>query len=321
VTKAKKSAQIYLDHQQRPKTRITAIISTIERSKLKHYAANMKPFRGDKKLSGSIFVTVSLMTAVLAVVASSLPLIISADSSNPPLLLLAAFGLSVVFGMCIILVLALRSGLGLSQTTVVTVIIFNVAIVLIKFVLAPLGLYASNASNPFATPPLLVGIDNSSVGFAFAAIGSGLAYIIALTVIYKILIRRSQSVSPARKRHYRTAILLIGGLVLMAVLGVWYVFIPLLVVGLPAAALGDYLSKLGPALPAIILALVLATVFAVLAFRSANADAKRLGQPATIAGLFWLCLCLIFMYHVLWVVFMTALVTIWPFKTFIPNSK
>ncbi|HUD11639.1 MAG TPA: hypothetical protein VMS08_04470, partial [Candidatus Saccharimonadia bacterium] len=115
--------------------------------------------------------------------------------------------------------------------------------------------------------------------------------------------------------------LVVGALVLLAILGAQSVLIPLFVAELPVAALGDYVSKLLPTLPLILVALGLGTVFAVMAFKSTSADAKLLRKPTLIASLFWLCLCLVFMYHVLWVVFMTAMVTIWPFKTFVPNTK
>jgi hypothetical protein len=45
----------------------------------------------------------------------------------------------------------------------------------------------------------------------------------------------------------------------------------------------------------------------------------RLGDATLLAGFFWLGLALILLYHVMWVVFLLTLVSIWPFRTYTPK--
>ncbi|HUD11248.1 MAG TPA: hypothetical protein VMS08_02460, partial [Candidatus Saccharimonadia bacterium] len=160
----------------------------------------------DKTLGGTILIVAGLVGAALAVVADALPSRFPAGST-PPQLLLAAFGLIVIFGVAIIIALAVKFGLGLSRTTIVTVFTFNVAIVIVKFVLSPLGLYASNASAPFNAQAFLVGINNNMEGFVVAAVGSFLAYLVALTIIYRIVTRDMRTSSSPHKGRYRMVVL------------------------------------------------------------------------------------------------------------------
>jgi hypothetical protein len=70
---------------------------------------------------------------------------------------------------------------------------------------------------------------------------------------------------------------------------------------------------------AIMLALLLASVLAYKSFDEVEKRAVRLGDATLLASFFWLGLALIVLYHVMWVVFLLTLVSIWPFRTYTPK--
>ena len=73
---------------------------------------------------------------------------------------------------------------------------------------------------------------------------------------------------------------------------------------------------------AIVVALVFALVLAWKTFDQAavrTARGARLGEATLLAGFFWIGLSMITLYHVMWVVFLLTLVSIWPFRTYTPK--
>jgi len=69
-------------------------------------------------------------------------------------------------------------------------------------------------------------------------------------------------------------------------------------------------------------ALVLALVLAWKTFDRVelqSARGARMGDATLLAGFFWIGLATITLYHVMWVVFLLTLVSIWPFRTYTPK--
>ena len=92
---------------------------------------------------------------------------------------------------------------------------------------------------------------------------------------------------------------------------------PLVYVGLPSLYYLLYIFTTFGA--AIMLALLLAAVLAYKSFDEVEKRAVRLGDATLLASFFWLGLALIVLYHVMWVVFLLTLVSIWPFRTYTPK--
>lgn len=55
--------------------------------------------------------------------------------------------------------------------------------------------------------------------------------------------------------------------------------------------------------------------------RRAGAASISLRSTAIVTSVFWLALSMLLVYHVVWVVFMTALVSLWPLKVVAPSGK
>jgi hypothetical protein len=73
---------------------------------------------------------------------------------------------------------------------------------------------------------------------------------------------------------------------------------------------------------AIVVALVLALVLAWKTFDRVEIQSTRgarLGEATLLAGFFWIGLATITLYHVMWIVFLLTLVSIWPFRTYTPK--
>jgi hypothetical protein len=54
-------------------------------------------------------------------------------------------------------------------------------------------------------------------------------------------------------------------------------------------------------------------------FANAADRAKAVGDAAVLVNLFWVGLAFLALYHVLWVVYILALTTIWPLKVVTPK--
>jgi hypothetical protein len=72
---------------------------------------------------------------------------------------------------------------------------------------------------------------------------------------------------------------------------------------------------------ALIVAIVAGVLLAISAFGRATDTAVDLQDATVLATFFWLGLSLILIYHVLWVIYMTVMLSIWPFKTISPSGK
>ena len=198
---------------------------------------------------------------------------------------------------------------------------FNVLVVVVKFVLAPYGLYEVNEE---------VALDSliplgDSLGAVIAAAVVFAFYSLAYVLVYGLAVRRSGfggrlaggvrgAVTPARLAIVAAAVVLLvftglGGALLLVVLlsvdtGLEYIdfvfasSVSVLVAVLLAGAHRPrraWPSGPRPLLPAVV------------------ADA------ALLASFFWLGLAFLALYHALWVVYVLVLTAIWPLRVVVPK--
>ena len=111
----------------------------------------------------------------------------------------------------------------------------------------------------------------------------------------------------------------IAGIVVVAIgSGLW--LLPVIFLAYPFLVYLKYISP--PFALAIVVALVLALILAWKTFDQAavrTARGARLGEATLLAGFFWIGLATITLYHVMWLVFLVTLVSIWPFRTYTPK--
>jgi hypothetical protein len=207
------------------------------------------------------------------------------------------------------LYLALARDLRLPRLIVGYVVAYNVLVVFVKFVLSPEALYERSGNG---TLEALLFDPNDLWGAALvASLVFGL-YAAALYVIYRVCRRKLEDRrwSLSWKRVLVGAVLVValvfssGGIALLLAFG-----------GL------EYLGFVFSSGVSLVVALSLAGAasLAGIAFRDTAQRAHALGDPALLVSVFWVALVFLALYHVLWVVYVLVLTTIWPLKVITPK--
>jgi hypothetical protein len=236
------------------------------------------------------------------------------------------FAVFLVAGVAVVALTAVlfgfidRLGMGFGRTVLVLAAGYNALIAGVKLGLAPAAMYAANSGQAFEDSVM----DPNGLWF-YLGVGLGvlLLYVLVYVVMYRVFRRRfrrrplSAEDRPDRRRRLsgKMTVVIVVACVVFAASFLWVA--PVVFVGLPTLVYLTYiLSTFGVA---ITLALVLAAVLAYRTFDEVEKRAARLGDATLLASFFWLGLALIFLYHVMWVVFLVALVSIWPFQTYTPK--
>ncbi|MQB00821.1 MAG: hypothetical protein GEU78_11100 [Actinobacteria bacterium] len=239
--------------------------------------------------------------------------------SEPPLTFLLGAGFFLSLAAAAGLYLALRLDLHVAPKVILFTLAYNVLIVLIKFVLAPQGVYEVNRSTN------ITGFLN--ISDAVGAAGAGaivlLIYAGVYTALYRLTRRRVREVVRARvrsgERFRRIALPLVIGTVLLAAFGgLWVVlFLPLIMVGSGA----EYLTFVFSSSLSVVIgfAIVASAGLAALAFGSVAEQQRVTGDAAVLASFFWFGLYFLALYHALWVVYILIITSIWPLKVVTPK--
>ena len=211
-----------------------------------------------------------------------------------------------------------RLGMGFGRKVLVLAAGYNALIAAVKLGLAPAALYRANSVEPFDAS---MQDPNSLIYYLAVAFGVLLLYVLVFGVMYRLFRRRfrrrslSSEAPRARRVSGRVLVAILVAVVVIAVSLLWVA--PLLYVGLPTLSYLVYIfSTFGVA---ITLALALAAFLAYRTFDEVEKQAAHLGDATLLATFFWLGLALIVLYHVMWVVFLLTLVSIWPFQTYTPK--
>jgi hypothetical protein len=213
-----------------------------------------------------------------------------------------------------------RLGIGFGRTVLVLAAGYNALIAAVKLGLAPAALYQANREQSFDAS---LG-DPNDLWF-YLGVGSVvlLLYLLVFGVMYSVFRRRLRRRSlpseppPEQRGRWSNRTIVVGVVLLVAFAASFLWIMPVVYVGLPTFSYLIYIfSTFGAA---IALALVLAAVLAYKSFDEVEKRAVRLVDATLLASFFWLGLALILLYHVMWVVFLLTLVSIWPFRTYTPK--
>jgi hypothetical protein len=236
------------------------------------------------------------------------------------------FAVFLVAGLTVIVLTAgffgyiYRLGMGFGRTVLILAAGYNALIAAVKFGLAPAALYQANREQAFDDA---LG-DPNNLWF-YLGVGSGvlLLYLLVFGVMYGVFRRRFRRRAlpseppPEQRGRWSNRTIVIGVVVLVAFAASFLWIMPVVYVGLPTVYYLLYIFTTFGA--AIALALILAAVLAYKSFDEVEKRAVRLGDATLLASFFWLGLALIVLYHVMWVVFLLTLVSIWPFRTYTPK--
>ena len=236
------------------------------------------------------------------------------------------FAIFLVAGVTVIVLTAglfgyvYRLGMGFGSTVLVLAAGYNALIAAVKLGLAPAALYQANREEAFEASIS----DPNSLWF-FLGIGSGvlLLYLLVFGVMYRIFRRRfrrrslTSEASPEQGVRWSGKTIVIGIVACVVFVASFVWLLPLVYIGLPTLSYLAYISSTFGV--AITLALILAAFLAYRAFDEVEKQAVRLGDATLLASFFWLGLAVIVLYHVMWLVFLLTLVSMWPFRTYTPK--
>jgi hypothetical protein len=256
------------------------------------------------------------LAVAVALALGAIALFPQTGGDAPPLASLALIG-TVVAGVTTAALYAIvRWDLRLPGRTATALAIAFALIGLVKFVLAPFGLYEVNALRALDDYISTVGDLGGTVITAATVFG---LYALGYTIAYRVgrpadRGRRRVRGGDGRRIRARTilAILLVAGL--LAVSGLWLVV--LLLVNTPRQYLEFVFSSGAGVLMAIALAAAATLIGSV--FRAVGRRPDLVADVGSVVALFWLGLGFLALYHVLWIVYVLVLASIWPLRTVVP---
>ena len=227
----------------------------------------------------------------------------------PPLASLALIGAVIASLTTAVLYAIMRRDLRMPSRVATSLAFAFVLIALVKFVLAPLGLYEVNAVRALDD---LAGTVADPGGAAFTAAAVFGLYALGYAIAYR-LGRRRDLVHASISR--RNLVLGFVGLGLLVVSGLW--ILVLVVLTAPRQYLQFVFSSGAGVIVAA--ALVVAATLIGSVFRTLDRQPQVVADVGAIVTLFWLGLGFLALYHVLWIVYVLVLGSIWPLRTVVPK--
>jgi hypothetical protein len=267
------------------------------------------------RVPAPIFRTSLLLKLVIAAALSLaivvlVPRTVTGSGAVPPVRMLLVTATLVGLICAAALFWGIRSDLKLPTKVAVYTVAFNALVIVVKLVLAPHGYYQVNQVTEVDTP-----IDN---GFAavLAAVLVFALYLVAYVVLYRLFRRRIEHLSglDPLPRLFGSR-----GLVVSVVIGVLLLVGSggaILIVLLPFFGGLEYLGFIFSSTVSGLIALALAgaTSLAALAFDASSDRARVVGDATLFMSFFWVGLYFLALYHVLWVIYVLVLTSIWPLK-------
>ena len=183
-------------------------------------------------------------------------------------------------------------------------------IAIVKFVLAPHGLYEVNAVRALEDAFGTVADPGGAVLTAAAVFG---LYAGVYAVLYRVWQRRA----PGRTRRVRRTVAIVFLIVipLVVLTGAWIILFVILLAPL------QYLDFVFTSGVAGLVALVLAIAATLIGwtFRRIAVSPQLLADVGAVVSLFWLGFAFLALYHVLWIAYVLVLASIWPLRTVVPK--
>jgi hypothetical protein len=276
-------------------------------------------------LKRRLVILFALLSLASFVVVQATPLLgdILGTDGRPTFLQLVLVGTAVILLSAAFLAYAARL-IGFSASWIILGVGFTSVVVILKFIMAPEVLYGNTyriSGGFFPFKP------NESAQYFLISLSLFLFYAGIFWLVYRYYRRKSEgarwALSKKLQRHWVGVVVTLCVLVLIAISGGVSTLLAGLVVAGPTIDYVSYLVNSGAAY--LMLALVLFIYFAIRFVATAPHNTRpqgpKLSRTTAIAVTFWIGLSLLLMYHVLWIIYMTLMLSIWPFKVISPSGK
>jgi hypothetical protein len=229
---------------------------------------------------------------------------------RPPVGSLALIGTVVAAATTIALHAIVRRDLRLGSRVAASMSLAFASIAAVKFILAPLGLYEVNAVRPLED--VFGTVADPAGATVTAAVVFGL-YALVYALLYRIWHRRAPG--RTRRSRQRAVVLFLIAIPLVVLTGIGiFLFV---ILGAPRQYL-EFVFTSGLAV-LVGLALLVAATLIGSTFRRLAASPDLIADVGVIVSLFWLGLAFLALYHVLWIVYVLVLGSIWPLRTVVPK--
>jgi len=257
------------------------------------------PSRPRLSRSSLLWLGVSGLVDVIALVAI-IGLARDHEGSVPPTAAFAAAGI-VVAAVSVVAVGIAARATGAPMRAAITLAGGMACVALVKFTFGPLGLFQVNQHRELESTVTAPGDVVIVIGIGVLAL-----YWAAILLLAALFRARAGADEPKSPAIAVGAFLGVGGLIVGGALtlpNVQYVSFVF------ASASGAVVAIL----------LFVAAVLVGSAFRSTSTQARVTGNASMYVSLFWLALAFILLFQVLWIVYLLALVAIWPLRTVTPK--
>ena len=254
--------------------------------------------------------------ALSLLVVALVPRTVSHGGSTPPVGMMLVTATLVSLVCAAVLAWGLHRDLRLPVSVALYTCAFNVLVVVVKLVLAPRGFYEVNQRR---TLNGWVSLDNAPMAVLAAALVFAL-YLAAYLLLYRFFRARIAHLGerdPLPRIFSKRALVVVLVVALVLVSG----GAALLLVLIPLAAGFEYLGFVFSSALSLLIAVTLAgaTALAALAFDRTSDRARVVGDATLFMSFFWVGLYFLALYHVLWVVCVLVLTSIWPLKVVTPK--
>jgi hypothetical protein len=243
------------------------------------------------------------------------PRTVSGTGDVPPVRMLLETAIIVSVVCAAALFWGIRADLRLPVKVAVYAVVFNTLVIVVKLTLAPHGFYEVNQIKDLESG---LTIDDPFAATAAAA-GIFLLYGAVYVVLFRFFRSRIAHLDPPDPipRIPRGVVIAIVVLFLLGVGSGGAILILLL----PLFGGLDYLDFVFSSGVSLLIALALAaaTSLAAPAFDATSKRAHALGDATMYMSFFWVGLYFLALYHVLWIVYVLVLTSIWPLKVVTPK--
>ena len=250
------------------------------------------------------------MGAAAAVAVAATVLFPRSGGDRPAIAALALIGTVIAAAMTAAVYAIVRRDLRLPARVAASFAAAFGLIAIVKFVLAPHGLYEVNAVRALEDA---FGTVADPAGAALTAAAVFGLYAGVYAVLYRVWQRRA----PARTRRVRRTVAIVFLIVipLVVLTGAWIILFVILLAPL------QYLDFVFTSGVAGLIALVLAIAATLIGwtFRRLAVSPQLLADVGAVISLFWLGFAFLALYHVLWIVYVLVLASIWPLRTVVPK--
>jgi hypothetical protein len=276
-----------------------------------------EPTIRDASLTPALVLKLAVAGTLSLAVVMFVPRTVSSSGDVPPVGMLLTTATVVGVICAALLFWGLRSDLGLPATAGVYAVAFNVLVIVVKLALAPHGFYEVNQVQDLDG---WFSIDNGLMAM-LAAAAIFILYVAVYLVLYRYFRVKVEHLAPEdpipRFVSGRALVIavVVGTFLLIASGGA------LLLVLVPIAAGFDYLDFVFSSSLSLMIGVILAcaTALAAAAFNSTADRARLVGDASVFMSFFWVGLYFLALYHVLWVVYVLVLTSIWPLKVVTPK--